>query len=115
MVRISSNLLVLLIFLQTSLAEQREPHKSVQISIGYFSGEYLIYDCWKGNFACVDAESFEDCQESRNHSIKISEFKLPCAPLKKFPHFDDCEEAQYKEIESPKKKVFCNLKRSKIN
>jgi hypothetical protein len=113
--RITSNLLVLLIFLQTSQAQQREPHKSVQISIGYFSGEYLIYDCIKGNFACVDAESFEDCQESRGHFIKISEPKLPCVPLKKFPHFEDCEVAQYKEIESPRKKEFCFLKRSKIN
>jgi len=114
-VRISSNLLVLLIFLQTSHAQPREPHKSMQISIGYFSGEYLIYDCIKGNFACVDADSFEDCQEARAFSIKISQSILPCAPLKKYPHFDDCEKAQYKEIESPKKKEFCFLKRSKIN
>lgn len=115
MVRISSNLLVLLIFLQTSLAEEREPHKSVQISVGYFSGEYLLYDCKKGHFACVDAESFEDCQESRGHFIKISESILPCAPLKKFPHFEDCEKAQFEEIERPKKKEFCLLKRGKIN
>ena len=115
MAKISSNLLVLLIFLQTSPAQEREPHKSMQISIGYFSGEYLIYDCKKGHFACVDVDSFEDCQESRAHFIKISEPTLPCAPLKKFPHFDDCEKAQYKEIESPKKREFCFLKRSKIN
>jgi len=107
-------LLFLLVLFQTAFSEVREPHKSVQISIGYFSGEYLIYDCKKGNFACVDEENYEDCKEARAHSIKIAELQLPCAPLKKFPHFDDCEAAQYQQIESPKKKEFCLLKRGKI-
>lgn len=108
-------LLLFINFFQYSSAEIREPHKSVQISIGYFSGEYLIYDCKKGSFACVDEESNEDCEAARAHSIKISELNLPCAPLKKFPHFEDCEAAQYQQIESPKKKHFCLLKRGKIH
>jgi hypothetical protein len=100
----------LFIYSHLCFAEDREPHKSVQISIGYFSGQYLIYDCKRASFICVDEYGFQDCQASRDNAIRVSQASLPCAPLKKFPHFDDCEIAQYKEIESPKEKVFCKLK-----
>ncbi len=106
--------LIFLLFLPTLPAqERREPHKSIQISKAFFSGEYLIYDCQKGFFACVDEFGFQDCQAARDHSIEVGKKNLPCAPLKKFPYFEDCENAQKKEIESPKQKVFCFLKTSK--
>jgi hypothetical protein len=105
----------LLVFLiLSSFPQDREPHKSVQISIGYFSGEYLIYDCQKGSFICVDEFGFQDCLASRENAIRVSQPNLPCAPLKKFTHFDDCEIAQYKEIESPKEKIFCKLNKAKV-
>ena len=113
MAKFFANLLVLLIFFPPAFAQRKEPHKSIQISVGYFSGQYLIYDCKKGFFACVDEDGFEDCRGSREFSIKILEAILPCAPLRKYPHYDDCWAAQKEEIESPKKKEFCFLKRDK--
>lgn len=104
-----------LILLGISLLTSKEPHQSVQISQGYFSGKYLIYDCGRKNFACVDEFGFLDCLTAREHSIKILDLNLPCAPLKKFDQFDECETAQYQEIESPKHKPFCLLNSYEIS
>ena len=36
--------------------------KSFYISNLYRSGSYLIYDCQKGYYACVNKDSFEFCE-----------------------------------------------------
>lgn len=101
--------LFLLFLIPLGFAEQDylEPHAPVQISEIYTSGEYLIFDCKKRFYVCVDALNFEQCGEDRQFAIKQGYLNLPCAPLKKFDHHQYCVHAQYEKIYGAFNKEFC--------
>ncbi|HAZ12425.1 MAG: hypothetical protein A2X86_15920 [Bdellovibrionales bacterium GWA2_49_15] len=74
-----------------------EPYRpSMRISLKYFEGEFLIYDCKSRHFACVDQPSFERCKTARKEGLDTkAERVLACAPLKMFSKFSDCAKEQY--------------------
>ena len=100
-------LLIFFLFIPLAQGQRREKHNSVQIAPILKSGRYLIYDCKKKFFACVDEFSYEACQDDRKGAIAKREDFLPCAPLKRFPHYDDCADVQIEKIRQPIKKRFC--------
>jgi len=105
---------LLIFFLFLPLAHGQK-HNSVQISHILKSGRYLIYDCKKKFFACVDEFSYEACEEDRKGAIAKREDFLPCAPLKRFPHYDVCADVQEEKIRQPIKKRFCWYQLEKFN
>ena len=60
------------------------------ISKKYAQGKYLLYDCEKRHFACVDEDSFKRCEKSRN-LIDITKFDFfPCIAINQYERFKDC-------------------------
>ena len=84
-----------------------EEGKERQISKKYFLGSYLIFDCENQHFACVSERSFRGCQKRRQNALLDKRFHLECAPFKKFPTRKACFQEQAKQIQFPKKKLFC--------
>lgn len=73
----------------------------------YRRGNYLIYDCEDGHFACVDDLSYARCQKWRNKAIdKVKEY-MPCAPLTRFDSIEKCDSEHYKYIYNFTPKKFC--------
>ncbi|RLA65417.1 MAG: hypothetical protein DRQ88_03295 [Epsilonproteobacteria bacterium] len=108
-------LLIFFLFLPLASAEKKEKHNSIQVSPLLKSGRYLIYSCKKKFFACVDEFSYEACEQDRLSAIAKREDFLPCAPLKRFPHYDDCADVQEEKIRQPIKKRFCWYQLEKID
>lgn len=78
-----------------------------RISNKWFRGSYLIYDCSRGNFICVNYQGFVRCGEEREEDKKKSRSGLRCAPFKKFSTQELCFKEQYRQIENQKPKIFC--------
>jgi hypothetical protein len=99
----------LLVFLLVSLACAEESIKRAEYKISekYKGGEYLIYDCEKDFYACVNMEGYELCSTKRQAAIALKEKSYPCAPLKKFEDKKSCLLKNYSAIESGKLKRFC--------
>ena len=85
---------------------QRERYEP-RISNKWFRGSYLIYDCEKGNFACVNKTGLQRCEREREEDKKESKPNLRCAFFKKFPTQEDCFKEQYRQINNQKPRVYC--------
>ncbi len=85
---------------------EREKYEP-RISNKWFRGSYLIYDCQRGNFVCVNYQGFVRCGEERDEDKKKSRPALRCAAFKKFKTQEACFKEQYRQIENQKPKVFC--------
>lgn len=72
-----------------------------------FSGSYLIYDCQKKFYACVNDFSFEECTEKRAKSIADNKKIYACAPIKKFNSYLECSEYNLKIIDEGMTTRFC--------
>ncbi len=77
------------------------------ISNIYRRGPFLIYDCERGYYACVNKDGFNYCKDIRNDSRKKRYRILSCAPLKKFEVKKDCIAVQKKLVDYPVNKFFC--------
>ena len=77
------------------------------ISRDYYQGEFLIYDCEKGSFVCVNERGFQMCKGKREGDRYLKKISYRCAPLKKYKTQKDCFAAQLKFVNHPKKKSFC--------
>jgi hypothetical protein len=86
--------------LQQKLEEPRLSNK-------WFRGNYLIYDCDKGFFACVNNTSFEKCKYQRMKRKERREVGLACAPLKRFDTQKACFKVQYEKMHNQVPKLFC--------
>jgi hypothetical protein len=73
----------------------------------YHAGEYLIYDCEREHYACVDIDGNANCLEERNFAKEKKFSSLTCAPLKKFKNKKECVEENYKVVDIGAKKRFC--------
>lgn len=73
----------------------------------YHAGAYLIYDCEREHYACVDLDANDNCREERNFAKEKKLPMLPCAPLKKFENKILCVEENYKVVDLGAKKRFC--------
>ncbi|MDH5580755.1 MAG: hypothetical protein OEY33_02535 [Bdellovibrionales bacterium] len=88
-------------------SEDLDTYMGHQITDIYSSGSYLIYDCKKRSFICVDFLNFENCSKERDFAKKQRYLNMPCAPLKEFKHFQYCKEAQYQLIHNISSRDFC--------
>lgn len=86
------------------LQKQKEEPR---ISNKWYRGNYLIYDCSKGNYVCVNDISFLNCGDQRQADIDARVTNLKCAPLKRFGSQEDCFKAQYSKIHNQMPKLFC--------
>ena len=73
----------------------------------YNAGEYLIYDCERRNYACVNMEGNANCIEERNFAIETKESSYPCAPLAKFSDKKSCVLKNYKIVDINALRRFC--------
>ncbi|MGZ3808359.1 MAG: hypothetical protein ACXVCE_09750 [Bacteriovorax sp.] len=78
-----------------------------QIDWKYQAGNYLIYDCERGHYACVSKDGDENCREERNFAIEKKATSYPCAPLKKFADKKLCVQENYKVVDRNAIKRFC--------
>lgn len=74
----------------------------------YRRGKYLIYDCRRKFFVCVNGEGFSSCQESRDEAKEERLASLPCAPLRTFDDEEQCVLKQQKLVESLTRTDFCH-------
>jgi len=77
------------------------------ISIRYRRGNFLIYDCRKRHYLCVNKQGFAKCKKERSDSLDRKRNNLRCTPLKSYETQKDCFAASYKQIHSIKNKSFC--------
>lgn len=77
------------------------------IDLKYKAGSYLIYDCKRSHYACVDKDGHSSCKEERAFAIQTKEKALPCAPLKKFDDKKSCVLKQYEVVAINAAKRFC--------
>ena len=73
----------------------------------YHAGEYFIFDCERGHYACVDKEGNENCREERNFALEKKAEIYPCAPLKRFASKKECVLENYKIVDINAKRRFC--------
>lgn len=78
-----------------------------RISNKWYRGNYLIYDCSKGNYICVNDISFLTCGDQREADINERLTNLRCAPLKRFDSQEECFKVQYEKIHNQMPKLFC--------
>ena len=96
-----------LIIISPAIAEQEFQGETKQISQKYYDGQYLIYDCAKHHWTCVDLDGFKECQEERSKAGKDYKRNLACAPFKEFKTKKECEVFQQKKVNNPEGKKFC--------
>ena len=73
----------------------------------YRAGEYLIFDCKKKAYTCVDENSYETCKTKREESKAKGIRPYFCAPLKKFADREKCLIENYKAVEAVNFERFC--------
>jgi hypothetical protein len=78
-----------------------------KIDTRYFAGKYLIYDCERKHYACVDLAGHSKCKEMRQSSIENKSKLYPCAPLSAFDDKKSCVEKSYNLVELNTAKRFC--------
>jgi hypothetical protein len=84
-----------------------DPKINYQIDWQYVAGEYLIYDCQRSHYACVNKDGSQNCKEERTFAIETKAKSYPCVPLKKFETKSACVGKQYKLVDIEAKKRFC--------
>lgn len=83
------------------------PKIDYQIDWKYKAGEYLIFDCERSHFACVNSDGDDNCREERNFAMEKRASRYPCAPLKKFKDKKSCIEKSYQLVDLNALKRFC--------
>ena len=84
-----------------------EKRANYQINEFYKAGSFLIYDCYRGYYTCVDEDGFNKCRDKRLEDTKLKLKDYSCAPLKKLPTNKECAYKNYEVIEANAKKRFC--------
>lgn len=84
-----------------------EKKGNYQINGKFKAGNYLIYDCRGGYYACVDKDGYELCENKRQEGIKTNEERYDCAPLKQYEEKLKCIAGNYSAIDSAAAKRFC--------
>lgn len=103
-----SSVLIAQVAPEMTAEELAENKKSdFKIDWKYMAGEYLIFDCERNHYACVNVSGFDNCQEERNFAIGKKLAAYPCAPLKKFPNKKSCVLKNYETVDILALKRFC--------
>ena len=95
------------VFAQSGNDVIASPKGVYRIDGNYLAGKYLIYDCEKKHYACVDSDGNSRCKELRSDAIASKAQIYPCAPLSAYADKKSCVEKNYKFIESNANKRFC--------
>jgi len=90
-----------------SLTQSKSIHFTDFIDHEFMSGEYLIYHCYGGHFACVDNSGFDLCKSKRKTTFEQKMMVLSCAPLKKYASNFECIVHHHLFMEHPTVKDFC--------
>lgn len=106
-------LLIFLVILSVEAAET--PAKNFRkedypLDDKYKGGPYLIYDCERKHYACVDVDGHELCKTARQKSIDEKAKEYACAPLKMFDEKTKCVLKNYEVMERNAWKRFCFIK-----
>ena len=97
-----------------TLSEMERKRAEPKISQEFSRGAFLIYDCKKRSFACVNEPSYNLCKTRRQKGYRDKKLVLPCAPLKEFLSQQKCFEKQYNLIHRQSEKSYCqNSKNAK--
>lgn len=94
-------------FGQTVAEAPPAPKIDYQIDWKYKAGEYLIFDCERSHFACVNIDGDDNCREERKFAMEKMASSYPCAPLKKFKDKKSCVEKSYQLVDLNALKRFC--------
>ncbi|MDD0852284.1 hypothetical protein HBN50_04205 [Halobacteriovorax sp. GB3] len=86
-----------------------------KISSEYRRGQFLIYDCKKKSFICVDKDSFELCKSKRLEMRELKSRHLSCAPLKDFKDQKVCFDNQLDNIYRARIKTYCYTRKKRLN
>jgi hypothetical protein len=98
----------MLLFIHFSWAQVSElDSQSAELSIKYFAGAYLVYDCQDKHYVCTDEYEYKRCQSNRDHAEKDMDIKLPCVPINKFLDRKTCEEKQKELVSTGRYVNFC--------
>lgn len=104
-------LLLITLFIGSTFAqsapEQSNKKEDYPLDWKYAAGEYLIYDCERSHYACVNKDGQDNCREERNFAREKKLDRYPCAPLKKFQSKKLCVEENYRVQDLGAKKRFC--------
>lgn len=73
----------------------------------YKAGKFLIYDCQRKHYACVNQDGNNSCIERREESKAKNAGEYDCAPLKTFPDKKNCLLKNYEVVEMNAWKRFC--------
>ena len=85
----------------------QEMRANFQINDYFKAGSYLIFDCWRGYYTCVDEDGYKLCGELRQQDMDKKKSEYSCAPLKNFPTKTACAKKNYEVVEAVAKKRFC--------
>lgn len=99
--------MIIFIFLSALTTFAGNNVENFPIDWKYHAGEFFIFDCERGHYACVDREGNGNCIEERNFAREKKLPHYPCAPLKKFPSKKECIEENYKIQDIGAQKRFC--------
>ena len=89
------------------MTSEEKRRSEVWISTEFRQGNFLIYDCKKRHFTCVNDEGYLKCGNKREYSYKKRKLNLQCAPLKEYINQKRCFKAVYNMVHSIKSKKFC--------
>lgn len=91
-------------------AEEKElftKNSEYNVDWKYLAGEYLIYDCERQHYVCVNVTGNENCEEERKYAIEKKLEIYPCAPLQKFADKKSCVLKDYEVVDRMAARRFC--------
>lgn len=74
---------------------EQEEENFRAISKEYVEGKFLIYDCLKNHFACVDLNGHKRCLERREEKKRFRRGNLSCFSIYQGKTKDDCFSKQF--------------------
>lgn len=94
---------------QTQTDEQLSSSKRIdyQINWKYRAGRYLLFDCERKHYACVDEDGNDKCSEEREFALSKKAPSYPCAPLQKFKDKATCLKKNYAIVDLNAIRRFC--------
>lgn len=96
-----------LLFISSLQIVHAERAENFQMDWKYTGGKYLIFDCERSHYACVNKEGQDNCLEERKYALEIKAKSYPCAPLRVFSDQVACIKESYKIVDIGANKRFC--------
>lgn len=92
---------------QAKVTEKRAPKTEYTNPPDYeYKGRGLVYNCLGKHWACVDAPSYQTCEDNSS-SVKFLKRKVECYPFNVYETPKGCESIQNRMVSSSAKTDFC--------